>query len=105
MKLFVVQICIQYTIRCQAGLRFLWQVVTVYSIKSLLTFFLMLTFKRISRGFTDVINRVHPDIRDSSVCTNSFSLHPVCVDCSSLFPSVGASFYPVTYWQTDRPHV
>jgi len=59
----------------------------------------MLTFKSISHGFSDtcIINRGHPGIRDSFLCTNSLSLHPVLGDCRPLFPSAGASVCPVTY--------
>jgi len=65
----------------------------------------MLTFKSISCGFKVIINRGHPRIRDSFLCTNSLSLHPVCVDCKPLFPSAFVSVYPVTYWHTARPYV
>jgi len=65
----------------------------------------VLAFKSISRGFTDIINRGHPGIRDSFLCTNSLPLQPPCVDCKPLFLSAGAYVCSVTYWHTDRPNV
>jgi hypothetical protein len=70
--------CIQYTVYNSVPSTFAVPVTSSYCVfhKKLIKFFGMLTFKRISRGFTDVINRVYTGIRDNSTRTNSLILNP-----------------------------